>query len=204
MPELQLSEKDAVRLYAALKEAMVELRGFDLIPGKKLGVRIPRTTNADVRLLLARWSAELIAAGVPLASNQKEAWRKIVEKWTPATGEMVDELEGDDPGALFADNVRFWTATGKLALSLESLKAIPSTWSIALEATAEAAAEAPAVVLEVTKKVGTAVVDVTSAIAKGAGRVVGSAGAGFLGALGIGGIALIAGAAYLYTQRKRA
>lgn len=203
MPELVLTEPDPVKLYAALKEAMVELRGFDLVPGKKISARIPRTTNADVRLLLTQWTAEVAKAGIAASSNQKTAWEKLVGKWTPAAAEMQTDATDDEPSEVFDDNVRFWTATGKLAISLNSIKAIPSTWELALEATAEAAREAPAVVLDVTKKVGGAVVDVTSKIASGAGRVVGSAGKGFLAGLGVGGIALIAGAAYLYTQRKR-
>ena len=187
------------RLFVALKEAMVEARGFDLIPGKKQSVRIPRTTNGDVRTLLGRWTGELIRAGV--TTGQKKLWDKIVAKWEPAASEMMAEAKGDSSEP-FDDNVRFWTSTAKLAIELGSIKALPSQWDFAVEALSEALVEAPAVILDVTKKVAGAVGDVAKAVATGAGKVVGAAGKGFFEGFGLAGIALLAGGVYLYTRKR--
>lgn len=198
---MHFDEPDTVRLQAALKNEFAEVRGFDLVTSKGKRVRIPRTTNADVRLLLGRWTGELVRAGITGAS--KPAWAKLVEKWEPAAAEMLAAAKAGEPSAAFGDSVRFWTTTARLAIGLSSLKAIPSKWDLGVEAIAEAAAEAPEVVLDVAKKVAGAVVDVAGTVARGAGKVVGEIGGGFFEGFGLAGVALIAGAAYVYTRRKR-
>jgi hypothetical protein len=197
MPTVSLSEPTTTKLFIALKEAMVKVRGFDLIPGKKVSVRIPRTTNADVRLLLGRWTGELIRAGV--TTGQKKLWDKIVAKWEPAAADMLAQAKGGDANEPFGDNVRFWTTTAKLSIELAAIKGLPSEWDFAVEALAEAIVEAPAVILDVTKKVAGKIGNVAEAVATGAGKVVG----GFFEGFGLPGIALIAGAAYLYTRKRR-
>lgn len=135
--------------------------------------------------------------------DKKKLWNKIVAKFEPAAAELMAQAKAGDPNAEFGDNVRFWTSTAKLAIALSAIKALPSQWDFAVEALSEAIIEAPAVVLDVTKGIASSVVDVAEAVATGAGRVVGGVGKGFFDAFGLGGIALIAGAAYLYTQRRR-
>lgn len=201
MPAIALEERDAIRLYAALKDAMADVRGFDLVTSIGKRVRIPRTTNADVRLLLGRWTGELIRAGV--MTGQKDAWTKIVTKWESASSEMLVQAKAGEPDAEFADNVRFWTTTAKLAIELASVKTLPSNWSFAVEALAEAVVEAPAVVLDVTEKVARTVAGAAGKVARGAGRIVGAAGAGFFESFGFAGIALLVGAAYVYTRKRR-
>ncbi len=201
MPAVVISERTAPEQFVALKEIMVKLRGFDLIPGKKVSVRIPRTTNADVRKLLGIWTAELVRAAT--TTGQKKLWDKIVVKWEPFAADMLRRMAGEPPDEPNLDNVRFWTSTAKLAIELASINALPSEWDFAVEALAEAIIEAPAVVLDVTKKAAGKIGDVAAKVATGAGKVVGSAAGGFFEGFGLAGVALIAGAAYVYTSRRK-
>ena len=202
MPSIPLivNQRDAIRLYAVLKDSFSDLRGFDLVSSLGKRVRIPRTTNADVRMLLGQWNRMVLDAG----GIGTTASKKMIEKWLPAQKDMVAEAAIEEPEEIFSDNLRFWNTTAKLAIALEGVGITPDAWTMAVEAISEAAAEAPELISDITKGAADAVVKVAGAIARGAGKVVGGAAGGFFEGFGFVGIALLAGAAYVYTKKRKA
>lgn len=195
--ELQLKERDPVKLWAKLKDSAADVRGFDLVESKGKKVRVPRVTNADVRMLIGRWTNEAVIAGA--TTGAKDAFKKLVSKWNPAAGEMVAQAAAGDPGAPFDDPVRFWDATLRLAIGLASLKVVPSTWTIVWQSVKEAAIEAPGVIGEGLKDAA----DFAGRVVKEGGKIVGKGVAGIGEGLGITGLALLAlGAVYVATRKK--
>lgn len=198
MPSIPLivNQRDAIRLYAALKDSFSELRGFDLVTSKGKRVRIPRTTNADVRMLLAQWVQMVMGATGHIGTP---AFNKMIAKWRPAHEELLAEAVIEEPEEIFSDNVRFWTTTARLAIVLQGIGVVPDTWTMVVESISEAIEEAPELISDITGSAAGAVVKVAGAIAKGAGKVVG----GFFEGFGFVGIGLLAAAAYVYTTKKR-
>ena len=115
-----------VRLYK-------DKRGSDAGPFNKA---IPRTTNGDVKQLSDYWHNEyLLEVMRPLALDRDLASRK---RWIEAKRTIDQQLAHADPNALYANNVWFWNdATSKLALYLQSRKAVPTRATLMAEAVDE-------------------------------------------------------------------
>lgn len=196
---LRFSEPDQVKLWASLKDAFAELRGHDVVESPGKNVRIPRTSNNDVRLLISEWTnaVALMATESPARSIARDKLKKLVEKFAKAREEMLAQAAAGDPNATFPANIRFWDSTAKLAIELSSLRVIPSHWELVVEAVGEAAIEAPGTIESALKGGGAAVAGAAKAAAKAAGAI---AGAFFEG---VWPWALGAAAVYVIAKRKK-
>ena len=127
-------KRDHVLQWVALKRLYMAKRGSD---PSRFGKAIPRTTNADVRQLVRYWHGEYLRQILrhPKALDRDKASRK---RWVEAKRTIDSQLAKASPNALYSSNEWFWdSATSRLAIYLESRKAIPSRARLAFESVRE-------------------------------------------------------------------
>ena len=132
------AQPDHVTQWAQLKRVYVTKRGSDAGRNRKA---IPRTTNADIKQLADYWHGEYLQEmiGRPKALDKDRASRK---RWVEAKRTIDRQLAHADPNAVYAVNEWFWQdATSRLAIYLESRKALPSKASLLIESVSETVQE---------------------------------------------------------------
>ena len=129
--------RDHVRQWVALKQLYARKRGSDADRNKKA---IPRTTNGDAKQLVQYWHGEYLSdvIGKPKALDRSLASRK---EWVARKRALDRALAGADPNATYRANEQFWHDTGRLAIYLESRKAIPTRTEIFFESVGETVSE---------------------------------------------------------------
>ncbi|MCG8419453.1 MAG: hypothetical protein MJE77_16100 [Proteobacteria bacterium] len=128
------STSDHVRQWIALKRTYVAERGSDT---GRFGKAIPRTTHGDVRQLTDYWHGEYSREVVrsPRALDRDRASRR---HWVNSKRRIDAQLLNANPGTPYPHNEWFWQdATSKLALYLDSRKAVPSRTQLIVESVRE-------------------------------------------------------------------
>ncbi len=145
------AQNDHIRQWLELKQRYDAMRGSDAGRAHK---KIPRTTNGDVKQIVAWWHDEFVRAIVrdPFVRDKDNASR---ERWALAKEAIDKELKGADQNARYARNAWFWQdETFRVALYLQGRKAIPSDLSLIVESVAEAIEESAGAAKELVKDVG--------------------------------------------------
>ena len=166
------AQGDHVQHWAALKRLYIPERGSD--PGKS-GKAIPRTTNGDVAALTRLWDTEFRREILrnPFVNDRS---RSSMTRWDDSKRAIQRDLANADKHALYPRNEWFWdTATLRLAIYLESRKAIPSNTELWIESFTETLSEHA---------------DTAKRIAKGAADAVSGAGRDLLSTLKTGALIL--------------
>jgi len=169
VPVLTIQSGDAVRLWVELKKTYVAMRGSD--PDRS-GKAVPRTTNADIKQLAARWSHELSKSKRP----KLDADKSTRTEWAACLAEVEHLTAGVDPNSTYAKNEKFWQVyTKRLAVYLESLKVVPSRWELATAAIKEAVVELPETMGRATRATASAAASLVKDPAKLAAVLLGGA-----------------------------
>ena len=132
------STSDHVRQWIALKRTYVAERGSD---AGRFGKAIPRTTHRDLRQLTDYWHGEYVRELLrsPKALDRDRASRR---HWVNSKRSIDAQLVNADAGAQYPHNEWFWQeATSKLAMYLESRKAVPGRTQLVIDSIRETAAE---------------------------------------------------------------
>jgi len=193
--------KDWLELHMALKSYFDERRGYDLEKNGK--IHIPRTTNDDVRQLLAIWDrlagmARLDVFGV----------KGAVSDWRAFSTEAKRLLKDADPDAVFPKNYELWRVSQRLAIRGQTGNEEPPPFDFwdALEKNVKRAPERIATALgvagEAAGKVAGASVDAVETVAGGAANVVKAAAGPLLRPVLIGAGVVGAGALAIVLLRK--
>jgi hypothetical protein len=113
------------------RAAFAKLRGEDQMVGG-LVVRIPRTTNSDVRQLEQFWSRGLTKAGRSAADVSA---RHVLDRWQAAAADVARIPNDANPEAVYAHNPEFWTALMTIAIQIAVTDEAPSRWTLIKQAT---------------------------------------------------------------------
>ncbi len=166
---------DHVQHWAAIKRIYIKKRGSD---AGKSGKAIPRTTNGDVAKLARWWNIEARREVMrTMFANDRSP--SSLKQWSNAISEINKYVANADKAALYPKNEWFWdTATLRLAIYLESRKAIPTSTDLMIESLTETLADHA---------------DTARTVARGATDALAGAGKGLLstvktGALILGGL----------------
>lgn len=128
---------DAARMQ---RDAFAQLRGEDAVTGRLIG-RVPRTTVADVRQLVAYWQNGLAKIGEHHWADV--SYRHVLERWRAAVV-AVDHLPLDtDPASVYVHNIDFWEALMTIAIQVAVTAEAPTRWQLMKEATRQAIADLP-------------------------------------------------------------
>lgn len=133
-----MAASDHVRQWAALKKTYVAKRGSDAGRNRKA---IPRTTNADIRQLANYWHREYLR---DLLVRRKALDKDLAsrKRWIENKRKIDRELASADKNAPYAQNEWFWQeASRRVAIYLESRKAIPDRADLLLDAVSETVTE---------------------------------------------------------------
>ena len=142
---------DHVRQWAAMKQTYVAKRGSDAGRNRKA---IPRTTNADIRQLTNYWHGEYLRELLtnPKALDKDLASRK---RWIDSKRKLDRQLAKADKNALYVENEWFWQeASRRIAIYLESRKAIPARAELFVDAVSESVSEQVEAVKDAAEKAG--------------------------------------------------
>jgi len=143
------AKSDHVRQWAALKRLYVEQRGSDAGRNRKA---IPRTTNGDISQLSQYWNDELSRQILlnPRALDSDLASRK---RWKASKRKIDQQLRGADPNAVYSQNEWFWQeASKRLAIYLESRKAVPGRADLVVDSITETVKEHAEAVKDVARR----------------------------------------------------
>ena len=148
---------DAVVRWVKLKQMYVDLRGASVGKNKKL---IPHTTNSDVLQLAAAWSREVGKVKADSASQRSEH-----KRWQRCMETVKQHADPSKPDAIYPRNEEFWQeCTSRLAIYLESRKAVPSKWTLLKESVVETLEEIPGALGDATHATAGAVADAGGAV----------------------------------------
>lgn len=140
-------------IFAAQNNALTSARGFD----GSASIKIPRSTNEDVRALTSYWMkalqdtkhaksspalwALLAGPAALFATSSFEpppgdlgGFVRAAKLWAAAAADVEALAQGND-GALYARNASFWHALHTLAVELAVLMEAPTSFDIALNST---------------------------------------------------------------------
>jgi hypothetical protein len=141
-----------VDMEAAVKNAYTRERGAHV--GREItlptGVtakrqNVPETTCADIASSFGSWVKDMTTKGMERPGGP---WLShLLGGTNPFAGRLATlaaslRPQCPDPDAVYPHNDEFWALTGRLAIELDSQKAIPSTWQLWKESVAEAATDA--------------------------------------------------------------
>jgi len=148
----------------------------------KFGLAVPYATNGDVALLVKWWDNELRRELMRnlFANDQSPS---SVKQWYEHKAKIDKHIAGADKTAVYPENDWFWDeATKRLAIYLQSRKAIPSRSELMIDAIGETVVEHGQAVKELAKDAASTVTDAgkefVSTLKKGAlilGGIVGAA-----------------------------
>ncbi|MCA9676976.1 MAG: hypothetical protein KC464_18260, partial [Myxococcales bacterium] len=101
---------DYTEMQVALRKYLGELRGFDIVHGK----RVPRTLNADVQQLAAIWDRAMSRARMDVFGM-----KGALARWQATAAEIAALTSSSDPTAVYENNARFWDTTNRIAIRLQ-------------------------------------------------------------------------------------
>lgn len=159
------ARSDHVLQWAALKRLYVTQRGSDAGRNRKA---IPRTTNGDIAQLSQWWhdefSRQLLLHPKPL--DRDLASRK---RWKDSKRTIDRQLRDADPKALYPQNEWFWQeASKRLAIYLESRKAVPNRADLMVDSLAETVQEHAQTAKDLARRAAEAAPSIGSAVKTGA------------------------------------
>ena len=132
------AKNDHVLQWAEFKRLYVADRGSDAGQNRKA---IPRTTFGDIAQLAKYWHNEYLRELLrnPSARDKSPASRK---RWLAAKRKIDEQLRSAAKSSQYPENEWFWqVATRRLAIYLESRKAIPSRTELLIESLRETVEE---------------------------------------------------------------
>ncbi len=102
--------RDYVDMHTALRLYFAEQRGIDLA----YGMKVPRTSNADVLALVPLWdrAADRSRTDVVGVKGAIASWRQVA-------AEVARLTSGADATATYPENVAFWRTSQRLAVRLQ-------------------------------------------------------------------------------------
>lgn len=165
-------------LWRAQRDFLAQLRGFDQPeppPGMGLrGLKIPRTTNADVFQLAGYWGKELAKA------KQVMGYQGAVEKWRAAMVDVDRYAKSGKPDEVYAKNNELWHVLSDISIQIAIGDEAPSKWDMAVDSLKYSVTHLPDTLEHAAQKS----VDFVAGAAHAAGHIVNEAGKGLFGGLG--------------------
>jgi hypothetical protein len=171
-------EKTYDDLWRAQRDFLAQKRGFDQPdppPSMGLrGLRIPRTTNADVLQLAAYWGNELAKA------KQVMGYQAAVEKWRAVMVDVDRYAKAGKPDDVYPKNNELWHVLSDVSIQIAIGDEAPSKWDMAVDSLKYSVTHLPDTLSHAASKG----VDLVAGAAHAAGHVVNEAGKGLFGGLG--------------------
>jgi hypothetical protein len=165
-------------LWRAQRDYLAHLRGYDQPeppPGMGLrGLKIPRTTNADVLQLVDYWGKELAKA------KQVMGYQGAVEKWRAAMVDVDRYAKNGKPDEVYAKNNELWHTLSDVSIQIAIGDEAPSKWDMAVDSLKYSVTHLPDTLEHAAQKS----VDFVAGAAHAAGHIVNEAGKGLFGGLG--------------------
>jgi hypothetical protein len=122
------------------RDTLAKLRGEDAVAGRLIA-RVPRTTVADVRQLVAFWSDTLAQVGEHNFADV--SYRHVIERWRAAVAE-VERLPGDtDPSSVYPHNTDFWEALMTVSIQVATTAETPTRFQLFMGAATKAVKDLP-------------------------------------------------------------
>lgn len=102
--------RDYVDMHTALRLYFMDQRGFDLA----YGMKVPRTTNADILALVPLWdrAADRARTDIVGVEGAIASWRDVAAD----VGRLTAGVEATAP---YSENVVFWRTSQRLAIRLQ-------------------------------------------------------------------------------------
>jgi hypothetical protein len=165
-------------LWRAQRDYLAQLRGYDQPeppPGMGLrGLKIPRTTNADVLQLADYWGKELAKA------KQVMGYKAAVEKWRTAMIDVDRYAKTGEPDEMYPKNNELWHTLSDVSIQIAIGDEAPSKWDMAVDSLKYSVTHLPDTLEHAAQKS----VDFVADAAHAAGHIVNEAGKGLFGGLG--------------------
>lgn len=177
------TKRDHVVQWSQLKKLYAQQRDRDIGRNNKA---IPRTTNGDIKQLATYWHGEYLREVIrnPKALDRDLGSRK---RWIESKRTIDRQIAKADPKAVYTANEWFWQeASLRLAIYLESRKAIPNRADLFIESVTETVSEGAEAVGRGLEAATGAAVDTLERAGKKAWSAL------KIGALVVGGIAGVA------------
>lgn len=177
-PFAHFDEKTYDDLWRAQRDFLAQKRGFDQPdppPGMGLrGLKIPRTTNADVLQLAAYWGNELAKA------KQVMGYQGAVEKWRAVMVDIDRYAKTGKPDDVYPKNNELWHVLSDVSIQIAIGDEAPSKFDMAVDSLKYSVTHLPETLSHAASKG----VDLVASAAHAAGHVVNEAGKGLFGGLG--------------------
>ena len=177
-PFAHFDEKTYDDLWRAQRDFLAQKRGFDQPdppPGMGLrGLKIPRSTNADVLQLAAYWGKELANA------KQVMGYKAAVEKWRTAMVDVDRYAKSGKPDEVYPKNNELWHVLNDVSIQIAIGDEAPSKFDMAVDSLKYSVTHLPDTLSHAASKS----VDFVAGAAHAAGHIVNEAGKGLFGGLG--------------------
>ena len=177
-PFAHFDEKTYDDLWRAQRDFLAQKRGFDQPdPPAGMGLRglkIPRSTNADVLQLAAYWGKELANA------KQVMGYRAAVEKWRAAMVDVDRYAKTGKPDEVYPKNNELWHTMFDISVQIAIGDEAPSKFDMAVDSLKHSVTHLPDTLSHAASKT----VDFVAGAAHAAGHIVNEAGKGLFGGLG--------------------
>ncbi|MBV8758679.1 MAG: hypothetical protein JO257_15440 [Deltaproteobacteria bacterium] len=165
-------------LWLAQRKLFGDKRGIDQPdppPGFGMkGLKIPRTTNADVIQLAAYWSDQLGKAA------QVMGYKAAVDKWRAALADVEKYARSGKPDDLYPKNNEFWHTLNDVSIQIAIGDEAPTSWDIAMASVKDSITHLP----ENVKHAASEGVDLLASAAHAVGKVANEAGKGLFAGFG--------------------
>ena len=177
-PFAHFDEKTYDDLWRAQRDFLAQKRGFDqpdAPPGFGIsGLKIPRSTNADVLQLAAYWGNELAKA------KQVMGYQGAVEKWRVVMVDVDRYARTGQPDDVYPKNNELWHTLNDVSIQIAIGDEAPSKFDMAVDSLKYSVTHLPDTLSHAASKS----VDFVAGAAHAAGHIVNEAGKGLLGGLG--------------------
>jgi hypothetical protein len=177
-PFAHFDEKTYDDLWRAQRDFLAQKRGFDQPdppPGMGVrGLKIPRTTNADVLQLAAYWGNELAKA------KQVMGYQGAVEKWRSVMADVDRYAKTGKPDDVYPKNNELWHVLSDVSIQIAIGDEAPRKWDMAVDSLKYSVTHLPDTLSHAASKG----VELVAGAAHAAGHVVNEAGKGLFGGLG--------------------
>ena len=177
-PFAHFDEKTYDDLWRAQRDYLAQRRGFDQPPPPPAfgmaGLKIPRSTNADVLQLAAYWDKELANA------RQVMGYQGAVAKWRAAMADVERYAKTGKPDDVYPKNNELWHTLNDVSIQIAIGDEAPTKFDLAVESLKDSVTHLPDTLSHAASKG----VELVADAAHAAGHVVNEAGKGLLGGLG--------------------
>lgn len=102
--------RDYADMHTALRLYFIEQRGFDRLGG----LRVPRTTIAEVLALVPLWNR-----AADRSRTDVFGVKGAIAEWRAVASEVAQLSAGADHAAVYEQNFRFWKVSQRLAIRLQ-------------------------------------------------------------------------------------